>query len=147
VVTGAGRGIGLAAAAALADAGAEVVLVARTGAEVAAAAGAIRRAGGRADAAVLDVTDAQAVARFFADIGPTQVLVDNAGMYRSIRMFDTSDDDLDAVIDLNGKAAWCVAREWSRQLLAAEQAGSLINISSQMGHVGGPKRTVYCASK
>ena len=147
VVTGAGRGIGLAAAAALADAGAEVVLVARTGAEVAAAAGAIRRAGGRADAAVLDVTDAQAVARFFADIGPTQILVNNAGMNRPNLMVDTPDDDLDAVIDLNVKAAWRVAREWSRQLLAAGQPGSLINISSQMGHVGGPKRTVYCASK
>src|SRR5690606_662330 len=100
-----------------------------------------------ADAAVLDVTDAEAVARFFADIGPTQVLVNNAGMNRPNPMVDTSDDDLDAVIDLNVKAAWRVAREWSRQLLAAEQAGSLINISSQMGHVGGPKRTVYCASK
>src|SRR5690606_29172453 len=99
------------------------------------------------EAAVLDVTDAAAVVRFFEDIGPTQVLVNNAGINRPNLMVDTPDEDLDAVIDLNVKAAWRVAREWTRQLLATGKPGSLINISSQMGHVGGPRRTVYCASK
>ena len=147
LVTGAGRGIGLAISAALADAGAQVTLAARSRSEIEAAAAAIREAGGRADSRVLDVTDAEAVRAFFADSEPFRILVNNAGINRPNLIVDTPDADLDAVIDLNVKAAWRVAREWSRSLLAAGSPGSLINVSSQMGHVGGPKRTVYCASK
>jgi NAD(P)-dependent dehydrogenase (short-subunit alcohol dehydrogenase family) len=147
LVTGAGRGIGLAAAAALADAGAAVTLVARTGAQIEAAAEAIRARGGQADAIAVDVTDSAAVARLFAESPPWDVLVNNAGTNRPNLIVDTPDEDLDAVIDLNVKAAWRVAREWSRAMLAARRPGSLVNVSSQMGHVGGPKRTVYCASK
>jgi NAD(P)-dependent dehydrogenase (short-subunit alcohol dehydrogenase family) len=147
LVTGAGRGIGLAIAAALADAGAHVTLAARTRSEIDSAAAAIREAGGKADSVVLDVTDAEAVRTLFARTEPFRILVNNAGINRPNLIVDTPDADLDAVIDLNVKAAWRVAREWSRSMLAARIPGSLINVSSQMGHVGGPKRTVYCASK
>ncbi|MGE0315052.1 MAG: SDR family NAD(P)-dependent oxidoreductase [Lautropia sp.] len=147
LVTGAGRGIGLACATALAHAGADVVLAARSADEIGAAAAALRDAGLRAQACTLDVTDAAGVARFFAAQAPFEVLVNNAGTNRAKPVVENTDDDLDAVIDLNLKAAWRVSREWVRALQAAGRGGSLINVSSQMGHVGGPNRSLYCASK
>jgi len=147
LVTGAGRGIGLAAAHALAQAGAVVTLVSRTAAELERACADIEAAGGQAAAWVVDVTDSRAVAKGVAELGPFQILVNNAGMNRPRLITETSDDDLDAVLNLNVKATFYVAREVARGLLADGLPGSMINISSQMGHVGGPKRTVYCATK
>lgn len=147
LVTGAGRGIGLAAAAALAEAGAEVLLAARSGTEVEAAAATIRAAGGRAEAAVLDVTDTAAAAALVAARGPFAVLVNNAGTNRPAPLTEVTEADYDAVMDLNLRAAFFLAARVAEGLIAAGRPGSIINLSSQMGQVGGPKRTVYCASK
>lgn len=147
LVTGAGRGIGAAAAAALASAGAEVTLAARTRAELESLAAAIQASGGKAQAMVLDVTDSAAVTREIAAHGPFQILVNNAGMNRPALLVDTLDSDFDAVLSLNVKAAFYVMREVARGLVASGQAGSLMTMSSQMGHVGSPRRTVYCATK
>lgn len=147
LVTGAGRGIGLAAAAALAQAGADVVLVARSEDELRAACEAIRADGGRCSHAVLDVTDSAAVEKAVAQLGPFQIVVNNAGLNRPKPLVDVQDEDIDAVFDLNVKAALYVARAATRALLAAGLPGSIINISSQMGVVGSPRRTLYCASK
>lgn len=147
VVTGAGRGIGLAAAAALAEAGAAVTLVARSADEIAAAVDAIGAAGGIADAAALDVRDLAAVSAFFAERPAFNILVNNAGTNRPKPMQDVGEDDYDAVLDLNVKAAFFTAQACVRQMLAEGAQGSLIHIGSQMGHVGGPNRSLYCASK
>ena len=147
LVTGAGRGIGLAAAHALAQAGAVVTLAARTGAELHAAAAALRAYGAKANVLVLDVTDPVAVKQSVADAGPFQILVNSAGTNRPALITETLDTDFDAVVDLNLKAAFYLAREVARGLIGAGLPGSLIQISSQMGHVGGPKRAVYCATK
>ena len=147
LVAGAGRGIGAAAALALADAGAHVTLAARTGPELEAVAAGIRGRGGAADVLVLDVTDPQAVAREVSARGPFQVLLNSAGTNRPALITETSDDDLDLVLGLNVKASFYLAREVARGLLAAGLPGSMITVSSQMGHVGGPRRTVYCATK
>ncbi len=147
LVTGAGRGIGLAAAHALAQAGAHVALVARSYSEVDAACGEILAYGGKAHAAVLDVTDSAAIGSFMAEQGPFEILVNNAGTNRPSMLTDMQDADFDAVMDLNVKATMQVTREVARGLVAADKAGSIITISSQMGHVGGPKRALYCASK
>jgi NAD(P)-dependent dehydrogenase (short-subunit alcohol dehydrogenase family) len=147
VVTGAGRGIGLAAAAALGEAGAEVTLVARSADEIEAVAAAIRAAGGRAEAAVLDVSDVAAVAAFFASRPAFHVLVNNAGTNRPMPLWEVSEADYDAVLDLNLKAAFFVAQACVKAMLAEGATGSLIHMSSQMGHVGGPRRSLYCASK
>ena len=147
VVTGAGRGIGLGAAAALAEAGAAVTLAARTVAQIEEAAAAIREAGGVAEAAVLDVTDIAAVARFFAERPAFDVLVNNAGTNRPKPMAEVSEADYDAVLDLNVKSAFFVAQGCARAMIAAGVPGSLIHMGSQMGHVGGPDRSLYCASK
>ncbi|MGO4761837.1 SDR family NAD(P)-dependent oxidoreductase [Cupriavidus sp. 2KB_3] len=147
LVTGGGRGLGLAAAVALAQAGAEVTLAARSGAELEAACAAIRAQGARADFMVLDVTDPAAVKRAISSRPPFQILVNNAGMNRPKLLTETPDEDIDAVFALNVKATFYVSREVARSLQAAGLPGSFINVSSQMGHVGSPRRTLYCASK
>jgi NAD(P)-dependent dehydrogenase (short-subunit alcohol dehydrogenase family) len=147
LVTGAGGGIGLAAAAALAEAGAAVTLVARTEATVEAGAEAIRQAGGTAEAAVLDVTDIAAVHSFFSSHPACHVLVNNAGTNRPMPMTKVEEADYDAVLDLNVKAAFFVAQACATRLIQSGQRGSLIHMGSQMGHVGGPNRSLYCASK
>lgn len=147
LVTGAGRGIGLASAAALAQAGAEVTLAARSEDELREACRLIAAGGGRCDYLVLDVTDPRAVDERVAARGPFQVLVNNAGTNRPKPLVDVTDEDIDAILDLNVKAAFYVARVVVKGLLAARLPGSIINISSQMGVVGSPRRTVYCASK
>ncbi len=147
LVTGGGRGLGLAAASALAGAGAEVTLAARSADELDSACAAIRAAGGRADPLVLDVTDSVAVADAIRARPPFQILVNNAGMNRPKLLTETLDEDIDAVFALNVKATFYVTREVARSLQAAGLPGSIINVSSQMGHVGSPRRTLYCASK
>jgi NAD(P)-dependent dehydrogenase (short-subunit alcohol dehydrogenase family) len=147
LVAGAGRGIGAAAAAALAQAGAEVTLASRSADELEALAAALRAEGAVAHVLPLDVTDAQAVRREVAARGPFQVLVNSAGTNRPSTLADMADADLDRVLDLNVKAAFYLAREVAGGLQAAGLPGSLITISSQMGHVGGPRRTLYCATK
>lgn len=147
IVTGAGRGIGLAAAAALAQAGAAVTLVARSAGEIGAGAAAIRAAGGVAEAATLDVLDLAAVAAFFDGRPAFTVLVNNAGTNRPMPMTEVTSDDYDAVLDLNLKSAFFVAQGAARAMIRDGVAGSLIHMGSQMGHVGGPNRSLYCASK
>ena len=146
VVTGAGRGIGLAAAA-LAGAGAAVTLVARTAEEIAEAAGAIRAAGGAAEAMTLDVKDLGAVSAFFASRPAFHILINNAGTNRPMAMQEVSETDYDAVLDLNLKSAFFVAQAAVQRMIVEGVKGSLIHMSSQMGHVGGPRRSLYCASK
>lgn len=147
LVTGASRGIGLAAATALAQAGASVTLVARNELELRTACDEINAAGGLADCLVLDVVNSHAVTELLAQKEPFQILVNNAGMNRPKPLVDLEDADIDAVLDLNVKAAFYVTRTVTKRLLAAGLAGSVINVSSQMGLVGSPRRTLYCASK
>ncbi len=147
LVTGAGRGIGLAAAAALAEAGAHVVLAARSTDEITAAAAELRAAGHTAEALALDVTDQPAVAAALAAAAPFHILVNNAGTNRPRPFLDVTEDDYDTIMGLNVRAAFFVAQTVARGMAAAGSGGSIIHISSQMGHVGGAKRSVYCASK
>ncbi|MBB6123025.1 SDR family NAD(P)-dependent oxidoreductase [Sphingobium subterraneum] len=147
LVTGAGRGIGLALAAALAEAGAAVTLVARTGSEIEEAADAIRAAGGTAEAAILDVSDIAAIRAFFGARPAYHILVNNAGTNRPKPMWDVSEEDYDAVVNLNVKSAFFVAQSCVKRMVEEKVSGSLIHIGSQMGHVGGPNRSLYCTSK
>src|SRR5262245_19849645 len=147
LVTGAGRGIGFAAAAALAEAGAEVVLTARSRDELEAKAVLLREAGYRASALALDITDIETAERELKRAGPFDVLVNNAGTNRPKPMGETTAEDYDAVMDLNVRAAYFVAQTIACGMRDAGIHGSIINLSSQMGHVGGYGRTVYCASK
>jgi NAD(P)-dependent dehydrogenase (short-subunit alcohol dehydrogenase family) len=147
LVTGAGRGLGQSFAAALAQAGAHVTLCARTADEIEAVAATLRDSGNKADALALDVTDLDAMRRALEAAPPFHILVNNAGTNRPGPFVDTKVEDFDYVFNINVRAAYFVAQAVARRLVAAKEPGSIINISSQMGHVGGPRRTVYCATK
>jgi len=147
LITGAGRGIGLAAASALAQAGAHVTLAARTASEIEAAAEAIRARGEAAAALRIDVTDIPAASAAIAQTEPFDILVNNAGMNRPMPFVEVTAGDFDAIFALNVRAAFFMAQAVARRLIEAGRAGSIINVSSQMGHVGAARRSVYCASK
>jgi len=147
LIAGGGRGIGLAAGVALAQAGANVTLAARSEPELAKACEEINATGGRSSYLVMDVTDPIAVSEQIAAQGPFDILVNSAGTNRPKPLVEMQDEDIDAVFDLNVKSAFYLARAVAKGMLKADISGSLITISSQMGHVGSPCRTVYCASK
>lgn len=147
LVAGATSGIGLGCAVALAEAGAHVVLVARSADRLDAVVSEMQAAGLSAEALPLDITDIPATEAAVTDRGPFDVLVNSAGLARHGPAIDTKPDDYDAVTDLNVRAAYFLTRAVARGLITAGKPGSLINISSQMGHVGGIDRAVYCASK
>jgi NAD(P)-dependent dehydrogenase (short-subunit alcohol dehydrogenase family) len=144
LVTGASSGIGLACAAALAEAGAGVTLVARRAEVLSEVAEAI---GQRATPHALDITDLEATAAFIHGTGPFDVLVNAAGLARHAPALETTAQDYDAVMDINLRAAYFLTRAVAKGLVAEGRPGSLINISSQMGHVGGRDRAVYSATK
>lgn len=147
LVTGASRGIGLGGAIALSEAGADVVLAGRTGGDIEAAAEHLRGKGLKASALALDVTDTQAAADAIAEHGPFDILFNNAGIARHGPMVEADPADFDAVVDVNLKAAYFVAQAVMKGMIASGKGGSIIHTSSQMGHVGGIDRTVYCATK
>ncbi len=147
LVTGAGRGIGLAAAVALADAGAHVVLAARTRSDLEEVRDAIVQTGGSAEPLVLDVMDDAAVRSEIAAQAPFNVLINNAGINRPQPFIDFKVEDLDLILDLNVRAAFIVAQAVAKRMVETETRGSLIHISSQMAFTTGPGRTAYCASK
>ncbi len=147
LITGAGRGIGAAAAAVFAQAGAAVTLCARTANEVEALAKDIREAGFMADAFALDVNDIAVLRREIEARGPFDILLNNAGTNRIRFITEVSEEDYDAVLSLNLKAALFAAQAVAKGLLDAKKPGSIINVSSQMGLVGGGGRSLYCASK
>jgi NAD(P)-dependent dehydrogenase (short-subunit alcohol dehydrogenase family) len=145
LVTGGGRGLGRGCAAALAQAGATVVLAARTAAEVEAAAAAVGGVG-----RVTDVTDAAQVERLVADaaaLGDLRVLVTAAGTNRPGPARDYPLADWDALFAVNVRATFLACRAVGASLLDRGRPGSLIALSSQMGAVGYPGRAAYCASK
>jgi NAD(P)-dependent dehydrogenase (short-subunit alcohol dehydrogenase family) len=147
LVTGAGRGIGRAIAAALADAGAAVTLAARTASQVEAVADDIRAAGGKADALVLDVLDTAAMQAVIAARPAFDVFVNNAGTNRPVGFLAVGEDDFDTLANLNIRAAFFAAQAVARNMATAGIKGSIINISSQAGHIAAPGRPVYTLTK
>lgn len=147
LVTGGGRGLGLAAAAALADAGAHVILAARSSSEIEAAAAAVRSRGGRADTLIIDICDIAAVASAFDRIAPLDILVNNAGTNRPMPIGEVTAADFDTIFGLNVRATYFLCQAMIGHLVSGARGGTIINMSSQMGHVGARDRSVYCASK
>lgn len=147
LVTGAGRGIGRTCAIALADAGAKVTVLSRTAAEVEELAELIRDGGGSSVAAVCDVTDRVQVAEFFEQHGPFDVLVNNAGSNRPQPFLEVTTEALDQLLRLNVTALFDVSQAAARRMVERGEGGSIVNISSQLGHVGYPGRSVYAMTK
>ena len=143
LVTGAGRGIGRACAEGLADAGAQVVAVARSEEDLAEMG---THASGRIETWTADVTTDEFVAGI-ASIEGLSILVNNAGGNRPQPFVDVDDESLDFALDLNVRAAFRAAQAAARAMLAQQTEGTIVNMSSQMGHIGSPNRSVYCMTK
>ncbi|WP_127559671.1 SDR family NAD(P)-dependent oxidoreductase [Saccharospirillum alexandrii] len=147
LVTGASSGIGQACAAALAGTGARVYLAARSLDKLQATVAELEQRGQAAEAVRLDITDIEATAHWIDQHGPFDVLVNSAGIGRHGPAVDTTPEAFDQAMNLNVRAAYFLTQAVARGLLNAGKPGSLINISSQMGTVGGVDRSVYCATK
>lgn len=147
LVAGASSGIGLGCAVALAEGGAHVTLAARSVDKLEAAVAEMKAAGFCADLLVLDVANVSGTEAAVAANGPFDILVNSAGLAIHSPALETAEADFDAVANVNIKGAYFLTRAVAKGLVAAGKTGSLINISSQMGHVGGPDRAVYCATK
>ncbi|GGG87632.1 3-oxoacyl-ACP reductase [Salipiger pallidus] len=147
LVTGAGRGIGRGIALALAEAGAAVTLCARSADEIEAVRDEIRAMGGTADTLPLDVTDSAGFAAAISTRDPFHVFVNNAGTNRPKLLPDVTEEDYDVILGLNLKAAIFAVQAVAGRMTETGTKGSIINMSSQMGHVGAAQRSLYCASK
>lgn len=147
VITGAGGGLGRGFALALAGAGADLALLGRSLDPLEEAAEEVRRLGRRAWPTVCDVTAAQQVARVVGSLDRIDVLVNNAGTNAPEPFLEVSEENLNRILALNVKGTFLVAQAAARKMVERCVGGSIINVSSQMGHVGAADRTVYCASK
>jgi len=147
LVTGAGRGIGRAVSLALATAGAELILVSRTRSQLEEVAHEIAQRGSTARVLPFDVTDTTAMRIVFAGLDRLDILVDNAGLNRPQAFLEVDEATLDLLLGLNVRAAFLVAQAAAR-LMVSRGSGVIINMSSQMGHVGSElNRTVYVMTK
>ena len=147
LITGASSGIGVGCAAALAEAGAHVVLASRDVEALHRVADAIKINGNSAEVAKLDISDMDSINLFFKNQKPFDILVNSAGLGRHSPAVETTPEEFDKVMDVNLRGAYFLSQAVARGLIEAKKPGSLINISSQMGHVSGVDRAVYSASK
>ncbi len=147
LAVGASSGIGQAAAIALGEYGAHVTLMARRESALYETKTIIEELGGTAECLPCDITDIATLEKTITELPCFDILLNSAGMARHGTAFDTLEEDFDAVINVNYKAAYFLTRAVANQLVKASKPGSLINISSQMAHVGGIERSVYSSSK
>ncbi len=147
LVTGASSGIGLGCAVALAEAGAHVVMAARSQEKLTAAVEAVVDAGFNAESLLIDISQVESITDAIQSHAAFDVVVNSAGAACPTPAFETTVEDYQRVMDTNVRGAYFVSVTAARGMVAAKRSGSIIHISSQMGHVGGQDRTVYCASK
>ena len=147
LVVGASSGIGLACAVALAAYGAKVTLAARRTKNIKELAEKLNNKGSDASILDLDISNLENIEENLLSKGPYDVLVNSAGIAKHSLSKNTNVSDFDEVLNVNLKGAFFLTRTVANQLLKDKKSGSLINISSQMGIVGGLERSVYCASK
>ena len=147
LVSGASSGIGLACAAALAEAGASVTLAARRRGALEDCAAAFAQKGWSAEIMPLDIGDLEGTRAAVAAADPFDILLNAAGTARHAPALNTTSEDFDAVMGVNVRGTYFLTQAVAQGLMDAGKPGSLITISSQMGHVGGQERALYCASK
>jgi len=147
LITGAGRGIGMGASIALAESGANVTLVSRTDSELKDLTKHINSLGYKSSYVAIDVNDEKAISKLIEDRDPFDILINNAGTNKPAKLIDTDLNDFDYVMSLNVRSVINLTKNVVKKMLHNNIKGSIINVSSQMGHVGGPNRTTYCSSK
>ncbi len=146
LVTGASSGIGQGCAVALAEAGAHVICAARGRERLEETVEALRKNGWRAEIAPLDQADLGAIEALIQEHA-FDIVVNSAGLARHGPALETTPEDYDSVANLNLRSAYFLSTYAARSMIKANKPGSIIHISSQMGHVGGIDRAVYCATK
>ena len=151
LVTGAGKGIGKEIALACGDAGADIVAGSRTVGEVEQVAAEVRKAGRRAEAWHLDVADVSSIEGFVGKtlnaFGRIDVLVNNAGVNKVQPALDVTEEDFDYIVDVNFKGTFFMSQLTAKSMIENGIRGRIINISSQVGVVGGPLRAPYSGAK
>jgi len=146
LITGAGRGIGRATALACADTGGRVIAVSRTRSDLDSLVADAVGATGSVVPWVADVTSLEFI-QAIAAMEQLDVLVNNAGTNKLQLLAEVDDASLDLLLGLNIRSAFQVSRAAALRMIAIGRGGSIVHISSQMGHVGAAKRTVYCMTK
>ena len=151
LVTGAGKGIGKACAIALAEAGANVILLSRTKSDLDKVEKVIKKLKRKCTSYVCDVTNYDELKSVFQKITSLDIVVNNAGTNRPEHFTRIKKEDMNYVVDLNIKAAFHVAQLGAKVMLKSKKrktlGGSIINMSSQLGKVGAPNRSVYNMTK
>lgn len=148
IITGASRGIGAACAIACAGAGAaSLCLIARSESRLAKVAEQVRAAGGRAVLQPCDVTDTPALQRAIGSFPAADVLINCAGANQPEPFADVTPGTFERLWRLNVQSVYFASQAVARHLTDTRRSGVIINVSSQMGHVGAARRTVYCATK
>ena len=151
LVTGAGKGIGKASAIALAEAGADLIILSRTLTDLNKLEKQINKLKRKCTVFECDVSNAEEVKSVFKQINSLDILINNAGTNRPDHFTKIKKEDMDYVVDLNIKAAFHVAQMAAKVMLKSKNrksiGGSIINISSQLGKVGAPKRSIYNMTK
>ncbi len=147
LVTGASSGLGARFATVLAAAGAHVVLAARRQDALDALAAQLRAAGGNAETRALDVTDSASVRAVVEATPGIDILVNNAGISIEKLVAEVTEDDYDAVMDTNLKGVWLMAQAVGRQMIARQQGGKIVNISSVLGQMVLTRLSVYAMAK
>ena len=144
LVTGANTGIGQAIAVSMGNAGAHVVCAGRSSCDDTVAQ--IRAGGGKAEALALDFVDPMAAKDVFGDMG-ADILVNNAGIIRRAEALDFTEEDWDAVLDVNLKALFFTTQAFARPLIARGARGAVVNIASMLSFQGGIRVASYTAAK
>ncbi|MEM7071093.1 MAG: SDR family oxidoreductase [Pseudomonadota bacterium] len=147
LVTGASSGIGLGCAVALAEAGAEVTLAARSYDKLQQISSMLNQQKYHTNPLRMDVCDIDQFDQIVAQYGPFDILANSAGMAIHTLAVESTQSDFDKVFEINVKAAYFLSTAIARDLIKRKKSGTLVHISSQMGHVGGIERSVYCGSK
>lgn len=143
IVTGAGKGIGKACVDSLANAGATVIAVARTASDLDAL---VSVHGEKVVAWPMDATSAE-FRQKIAQLPTLDILVNNVGANKPEPITEVEEETLDWLFELNVKSVFLASKEAVKKFQANQTPGSIINITSQMGHIGSPNRTVYCTTK
>jgi 2-deoxy-D-gluconate 3-dehydrogenase len=147
LITGGSSGIGLGCAVALAEAGAHVVLAARGEARLHEAVAAIQQRGHSAEGLMLDIGDIGSLTATMRSQAAFDVVINSAGTARHSPALETAVDDYQQVMDVNVRGAYFLSVGAAHGMVKQGRGGSIIHITSQMGHTGGVDRAVYCASK
>ena len=147
LVVGASSGIGKACAVALAEYGASVTLGARRLNQLSDLMADMKQNRWSVNIQQMDVTNIKEMHNIISSVDPFDILVNSAGLAKHTNSLKTSIKDFESVMNVNLKGAYFLTQAVAKSMVGKGSPGSIINISSQMGLVGGQDRSVYCASK